>query len=193
MVLVFGFNLSKGLFPAVGVGLSVWLMAGALQLLARRARVGQGHWTDALRRAMALPRSTYGVVLAHFGLGAMVFGVLCAATWKQEATFAMAPGDTKAFAGHDIRMLTVGTRQRAELRARAGGSGVQPQRPGRDGAVAGAPLLSGAAEHHDQGGDPGRLRSGISTPRSATRVTTASSPSDFTSTRSRHGSGWVAR
>ena len=106
-ILVFAFNLSKGLFPAVGVGLSVWLMAGALQLLARRARLGQGAWTEALGRALALPKSTYGVVLAHFGLGAMIAGVLCAATWKQEATYAMAPGDTKPFAGYQVRMLTI--------------------------------------------------------------------------------------
>ncbi|MBS0411426.1 MAG: heme lyase CcmF/NrfE family subunit [Proteobacteria bacterium] len=106
-IVVLAFNLGKGPWPAAGLGLAAWLIAGSLQIVTRRTRFRQVPLEQSLRMALAMPKSTYGVVAAHLGLGVLMAGVIGASTWKQEATFAMAPGEAKAFAGRQVRLLTV--------------------------------------------------------------------------------------
>ena len=96
-------------FPvtAAGLGLAAWLIAGSLQIVTRRTRFRQVPLEQSMRMALAMPKSAYGVVASHLGLGVLMAGVIGASTWKQEATFAMGPGETKSFAGREVRLLSV--------------------------------------------------------------------------------------
>jgi cytochrome c-type biogenesis protein CcmF len=87
------------------MGLAAWIVVGSLQILFRRIRLRQVPLSESIRLAMTLPRSTYGVVVAHLGMGVLVAGVIGSITWKQELVIAMQPGQIAQFAGYNVEML----------------------------------------------------------------------------------------
>jgi len=90
--------------PLFGVWLGVWLIAGAVSELALRLRLGSLPLRDSLGRAAGLPRSAFGVTLAHAGLGVTVLGIVAASTWSSELIHSMKPGDTAEIAGYTLRL-----------------------------------------------------------------------------------------
>lgn len=92
---------------ALLVGLAVWLIIGALLVVARRIRVGAAPWQTSLQLAATLPRGIYGVAAAHLGIGLLVLGVLGATLWKEEKVSAMGVGDSVVFAGRTVRLLSL--------------------------------------------------------------------------------------
>jgi cytochrome c-type biogenesis protein CcmF len=103
------FALAPKTAPAalLGVALAAWLAFGSLAMLARRARAGQAAPREVLRLMGNLPRSSYGVALAHAGAGLLVLGIVGATQWKQEAVHAMAPGGQVEFAGYALTLRDV--------------------------------------------------------------------------------------
>ena len=85
-----------------GIGLGVWLIGGALSELALRAKLGSLSIGDSLRRAAGLPRSAFGTMLAHAGLGVTVLGIVAVTTWQGEIIRSMKPGDTATLAGYEL-------------------------------------------------------------------------------------------
>ncbi len=76
----------------IGIGLAVWLMLGALAEIAFRIKL----FSDpkvALRRAVGLPRSSWGTMLGHFGVGVLLLGTVAEGAWKVEHVLMMEPGD----------------------------------------------------------------------------------------------------
>ena len=93
----------KGLgsaLAAVGMGVAVWVLVGALVELAERLRLFRVAFGDSLRRLARLPRSALGMTLAHAGLAVAVAGMTASSAWRVESIQAMAPGDTVAVAGY---------------------------------------------------------------------------------------------
>ena len=78
----------------IGVGLAVWLIFGALAEPAFRVKLFAEPLGVSLRRAVGLPRSSWGTMLAHLGLGVTLLGVVAETAWKTEAILVMKPGDT---------------------------------------------------------------------------------------------------
>ena len=87
-----------------GIGLGVWLIAGALSELAFRMKLGSLALGASLRRAAGLPRSVFGTTLAHAGLGLTVLGIVAATTWQGEIIRSMKPGDTATLAGYELTL-----------------------------------------------------------------------------------------
>jgi cytochrome c-type biogenesis protein CcmF len=77
-----------------GVGLAVFVMAGALVDLAERTLFLRIPLGAALRRAAGLPRSAWGTAFAHFGIGASLFGIVAVTAWGGERIAALKPGET---------------------------------------------------------------------------------------------------
>jgi cytochrome c-type biogenesis protein CcmF len=77
-----------------GVGLAVFVMAGALVDLAERTLFLRIPFGAALRRAAGLPRSAWGTAFAHFGIGATLFGIVAVTAWGGERIAALKPGET---------------------------------------------------------------------------------------------------
>ncbi|WP_374347104.1 heme lyase CcmF/NrfE family subunit [Phenylobacterium sp.] len=75
----------KKAFACAGVGLGVWLIAGALTELAERVRAFKGDLAETRRRLVGLPRGAWGMTLAHLGLGVFVIGACAETGWKVEA------------------------------------------------------------------------------------------------------------
>ena len=90
---------------ALGIGLGVWIIAGTLVALAERAMFGRVPFAVALRRLAAQPGQTWGMVLAHVGLGVMVIGIIIVSAFKAELITTMTPGKTVTIAGMEVKML----------------------------------------------------------------------------------------
>jgi cytochrome c-type biogenesis protein CcmF len=90
----------------LGIGLGVFLIAGSLSELVTRswkrglpARLG-------MRRALGLPRSTWGTVTAHAGVGVTVIGI-AASAWSVEHLASLRPGDRLQAGPYVVRLDSV--------------------------------------------------------------------------------------
>ncbi|WP_018701233.1 heme lyase CcmF/NrfE family subunit [Amorphus coralli] len=87
------------LLAALGIGLAVWLMAGALTEPLVRAKVGREAFGTSVRRLVGLPRSAFGTMLGHFALGMTLFGIVASSAFESERIVVMTPGETIEIAG----------------------------------------------------------------------------------------------
>jgi cytochrome c-type biogenesis protein CcmF len=88
---------------ALGVGLAVWLVLGALTDLFLKAGVGSVDLRTAARRLAGLPRSMFGTALGHLGVGVTLLGIVCTMSFQSEHILTMKPGDTVPIAGRTLR------------------------------------------------------------------------------------------
>ncbi len=94
-------------FTACGVALGVWLVAGALTILARRWRIGEAGPADVRRLVRSTPLAVWGLVLAHAGLGVLTLGVTGMTSWQTNKVLTMVPGQSVVLAGKTITLDTV--------------------------------------------------------------------------------------
>jgi cytochrome c-type biogenesis protein CcmF len=91
-----------GALVALGLLLAVWVAAsGFVQLYekVRNAAGGASAWT----RLSSVPRATYGMLLAHFGVAVFVVGVTLVKGYETEKDVRMEPGDTVEVGGYTFR------------------------------------------------------------------------------------------
>ena len=93
----------SSVFAALGVGLSVWMMLGALTDLAQKSALGTVPLAVAARRFAGLPRSVFGTAMAHFGMGLTVLGIVATLAFQAEHITVMKPGETTDIAGRTLR------------------------------------------------------------------------------------------
>jgi cytochrome c-type biogenesis protein CcmF len=91
--------------PLIGVAVAGWLFAGTLGELAGRTRVFEA---GAIGRMRRMPRSAWGMTLAHGGLAIAILGMTGSAAWKQEDIRDLKPGESGAIAGYVYRLESVG-------------------------------------------------------------------------------------
>lgn len=90
-----------------GIGLGVYVMMGALSDWATRVKFGQASRAEIVRRARNLPRAAYGTLLAHFGIGMLVVGIIATSAYREEHILVMKPGQTLSVAGYDVTFTGV--------------------------------------------------------------------------------------
>ncbi len=93
----------SSVFAALGIGLSVWMMLGALTDLAQKSALGTVPLAVAARRFAGLPRSVFGTAMAHFGMGLTVLGIVATLAFQAEHITVMKPGETTDIAGRTLR------------------------------------------------------------------------------------------
>ena len=85
------------------LAIGVWVIMGALTDWLQRIRAFErADRAELVRRARNLPRSAYGTLLAHIGVGVMVIGITATSAWQTEVIEAMKPGDRLNIAGYEI-------------------------------------------------------------------------------------------
>ena len=99
---VYAFTFGGPALAPLAVGLGVFLVLGAFNEVITRSW-GAGGLSLAARRALGLPRSTWGTVLAHAGVGVTVIGI-AATAWSVERIVSMNPGDVQPIAGYEARL-----------------------------------------------------------------------------------------
>ncbi len=102
------------------MGVGVYVMAGSIQELAFRARIGSAGREEVLRRLWNLPRSVYGTVLAHFGVGLMVVGIVATSAYQTEKVVVMKPGETAEVAGYTLAFKGVAPQKGPNYREQVG-------------------------------------------------------------------------
>src|SRR6266851_4940682 len=92
---------AQSIGAACGLALAAWLFAATLTELAERVRLfAEPH--GALRRALSLPRATWGMTLAHGGMAVVIAGITGSTAWTEERIVSGRPGDNFAIAGYTI-------------------------------------------------------------------------------------------
>ena len=90
----FAFQHGGPVLAPFGVGLAIFVMAGALTDIAERTMVLRAPLGVALRRAAGLPRSSWGTAVAHFGIGVTLLGIVAVhAPGVPSTLLAARPGD----------------------------------------------------------------------------------------------------
>lgn len=85
-----------------GIAVGFWLMLGAAAEIVQRAGFGALPLATAWARFKGLPRSAFGTVLAHGGLGLIVIGVIVLSLWKEEHIVSIKPGTEIPVAGYTV-------------------------------------------------------------------------------------------
>ncbi len=87
-----------------GYLLAFWIFTTTLLNLAgRRRQRARQHWT----RLRSQPASFYGMLVAHFAMGVVVFGITSVVSFEQEQDVVMHRGDVVSLAGYDFRLNDV--------------------------------------------------------------------------------------
>jgi cytochrome c-type biogenesis protein CcmF len=120
LVAVFAWQQRGPWLAPFGIALGIWLLLGALSDLAFRARLTDSSWREGFRRLGNLPRSAYGTLLAHAGLGVVVIGVVATTAWRSESILAMKPAETASLAGYELTFQGVAPREGPNYRERVG-------------------------------------------------------------------------
>ena len=151
-----------------GIGLAVFVMAGALTDIVERTGLLRVPLATAWTRARGLPRSVFGTAFAHFGLGVSLLGIVCVSTWGAERIVALKPNATVSLRSYELTFDGMVTRQGpnyreliAKFTVREGGNVIGAMEPSkrtflsRQSSTTEAALLTrGASQLYLSLGDP---------------------------------------
>jgi cytochrome c-type biogenesis protein CcmF len=101
-VVVFVINVRGPWLAPVGMALAAWLFLGAATDLASRISLFKVPLASSWHRLIGLPRSAFGTVLAHGGLGIMIAGIIAISLWKVELIVALKPGEAATVGAYTV-------------------------------------------------------------------------------------------
>ncbi|QRM35222.1 heme lyase CcmF/NrfE family subunit [Microvirga sp. VF16] len=90
----------------LGVGIGAYLIFGSVNEIVTRSWKRNQRISITLRKATGLPRSTWGMVVAHAGVGVTVIGI-AATAWSTETIATMRPGERVGVASYEARLESV--------------------------------------------------------------------------------------
>jgi cytochrome c-type biogenesis protein CcmF len=108
-----------GTFAPLAIALAIFVIAGALTDLAERIGLFRVALGASVRRARGLPRSAWGTVFAHAGVGVALIGIVCETTWNSEYIGSMKPDDIASIAGYQLTLDGLAQRQGPNFREMA--------------------------------------------------------------------------
>jgi cytochrome c-type biogenesis protein CcmF len=85
-----------------GVGLALFVMGGAVTDLIERTGILRMPFATVRARAIGLPRSAWGTMTAHFGIGLTLLGIISATHWAAERIVALKPGDVTTIRRYEL-------------------------------------------------------------------------------------------
>jgi cytochrome c-type biogenesis protein CcmF len=104
----------------LAIGLGVFVICGSLTDLAERTALFRVPVPTVLRRARGMPRSAWGTIFAHAGLGITLIGIVCETTWSSEYIGTMKPGDVASISGYSATLDDIGQRAGPNFREMVG-------------------------------------------------------------------------
>ena len=137
---------------AAGVGLAVWLIAGAVAELLERTRAFRAPPAESLRRLVRLPSGAWGMTLAHLGLGVFVLAAFVETGWRKEVAETLPVGGGLDVGEYRLMLQDVAPREgpnfdaeRARIRVTRAGQPVCEAAPERRTYLAGGQTTSEVA------------------------------------------------
>src|SRR3954469_10469655 len=138
IALTFALTSGGPVLAPFGIGLAAFVMAGAVTDLIERPGGLRLPLATAMTRARGLPRSAFGTMVAHFGLGVSLLGLVCASTWGAERIVSMKPNDVVSLQSYALTFDGMGTRQGpnyreliAKFTVREGGNVIATMEPSK--------------------------------------------------------------
>jgi cytochrome c-type biogenesis protein CcmF len=107
-------------FAPLAIGLGVFVILGALSDLVERTALFAAPVSTSLRRARGMPRSAWGTIVAHAGLGVTLIGIVCETTWSSERIASMKIGDVTTISGYSATLDSIGQQQGPNFREMVG-------------------------------------------------------------------------
>ena len=98
------------------IGVSVFVIAGALTAIIERAGFLQLPFATALARLRGLPRAAWGTALAHMALGITLLGIVAETHWGVERIAELKPGQSIALHAYDLTFDALSARTGANYR-----------------------------------------------------------------------------
>jgi cytochrome c-type biogenesis protein CcmF len=111
VAVVWAWTLGGGTFAPLAIGLALFVILGALSDIVERIGLFRVPFSTAMRRAGGLPRSAWGTMFAHAGVGVALIGIVCETTWNTEFIRSMRIGDVASIAGYSLKLEDLTPRQ----------------------------------------------------------------------------------
>jgi cytochrome c-type biogenesis protein CcmF len=111
MAVVFAMEGGGPILVPLAIGLSLYVMAGALTDIVERTGLLKVPFSTAFARARGLPRSAWGATFAHFGLGITLLGVIGETQWSLERIAELKPGQSISIRRYDLHFDGITNRQ----------------------------------------------------------------------------------
>jgi cytochrome c-type biogenesis protein CcmF len=106
-VTVLWLSWAHGAFSALGLAAATWLFLSSLIGVGQRLDLRSGSLNIIWQRAAGLPRSFYGLAVAHAGIAVVAAGIAGVSAWQSESVSQLKPGQTAALGGYEVRLLSV--------------------------------------------------------------------------------------
>jgi cytochrome c-type biogenesis protein CcmF len=119
MAVVWAWTIGGSTFAPIAIGLALFVIVGALIDTAERIGLFRIPFGNALRRAQGLPRSAWGTMFAHAGVGIALIGIVCETSWNSENIRTMKPGDVTNIAGYGLKLESLTPHQGSNYREMA--------------------------------------------------------------------------
>lgn len=101
---------------AIGISLAAWIIFGSVQIIVNQGLKNQKNWSS-LRK---LPRSFYGMSLAHVGLGVTIVGITISSLYSTEKHVKLIPGESTTLSGYTYLLTDVSEFEGPNYRAKIG-------------------------------------------------------------------------
>jgi cytochrome c-type biogenesis protein CcmF len=111
VAVAWAWTLGGGTFAPLAIGLALFVILGALSDIVERVGLFRVPFPTAMRRAGGLPRSAWGTMFAHAGVGVALIGIVCETTWNTEFIRSMRIGDVASIAGYSLKLEDLTPRQ----------------------------------------------------------------------------------
>jgi cytochrome c-type biogenesis protein CcmF len=119
MAVVWAWTVGGSTFAPLAIGLALFVIVGAVIDIAERIGLFRLPLGLALRRARGLPRSAWGTMFAHAGVGIALIGIVCETSWNSENIRSMKPGDVTSIAGYGLKLESLTPHQGSNYREMA--------------------------------------------------------------------------
>jgi len=116
MAVVWAWTLGGSTLAPLAIGLAAFVIVGALSDMIERVGLLRVPLATAARRARGLPRSSWGTMFAHAGIGVALIGIVCETTWNSEYIKSMKIGEVAAIAGYELKLDCISQRQGPNFR-----------------------------------------------------------------------------
>jgi cytochrome c-type biogenesis protein CcmF len=107
LVAAFSHDRDGFFWAALGLSLAAWVIIGMLFGMAQRIHLFKDDIPSALNRAMNLPASYYGMMIAHIGIGILIIGAISSTLWKIEKIQVMQIGEQIQVGKFDVTLKGV--------------------------------------------------------------------------------------
>ncbi|WP_298106016.1 heme lyase CcmF/NrfE family subunit [Bradyrhizobium sp.] len=111
LALVWAWTFGGSTLAPLAIGLAVFVIVGALIDIAERIGLFRLPLGVAAGRARGLPRSAWGTMFAHAGVGIALIGIVCETSWNSENIRTMRAGDVTSIAGYSLKLESLTPRQ----------------------------------------------------------------------------------